>query len=233
MSHGRLTDQHKSHLSQKGCLSVNFPVFSVSEAGRVQRLSIKASKYDISRCELGDQTFCGLSKNLFARAVTKRIQTCHRRLDWFHTFITQMNSVNIVMWGNTDQHCRLGFFHDWDLTDDLDDSKSTSGCFWFVFGSRIFVPIRFGYARNYVCIPQFYRNTNHFVGCWTVHGWTTCSRPWDVVIEVLISTNNTARQNNLAQGDLCGTKDHSINETKDPRTNWKKKARGWAIVKCG
>ena len=37
---------------------------------------------------------------------------------------------------------------------------------------------------------------------------------WDLVIEVLHSTNNTARQGRLAQGDVCGTGDHSINKTK-------------------
>ena len=37
---------------------------------------------------------------------------------------------------------------------------------------------------------------------------------WDVVIEVLRSTNNTARPSRLAQGNLCGTGDHSNNKTK-------------------
>ena len=38
------------------------------------------------------------------------------------------------------------------------------------------------------------------------------------VIEVLRSTHNTARQGRLAQGNLCGTGDHSMNktETKTP-----------------
>ena len=37
---------------------------------------------------------------------------------------------------------------------------------------------------------------------------------WDMAIEVSRSTNNTARQGRLAQGDLCGTGDHSIDKTK-------------------
>ena len=37
---------------------------------------------------------------------------------------------------------------------------------------------------------------------------------WDIVIEVLRSTNNTARHGKLAQGDLCGTGEHSIDENK-------------------
>ena len=41
---------------------------------------------------------------------------------------------------------------------------------------------------------------------------------WDMVIEVLRSTNNTARQGRLAQGGLCGTGEHSINN-QDQHTN--------------
>ena len=37
---------------------------------------------------------------------------------------------------------------------------------------------------------------------------------WDVVIEVLRSTNNTARPRRPAQGNLCGTGDHSSNKPK-------------------
>ena len=37
---------------------------------------------------------------------------------------------------------------------------------------------------------------------------------WDVVIQVLRSTNSTARPSRLAQGNLCGTRDHSNNKTK-------------------
>ena len=40
---------------------------------------------------------------------------------------------------------------------------------------------------------------------------------WDMVIEVLRSTNNLARQCRLAQGALCGTGDYSIkSKTKTP-----------------
>ena len=43
-----------------------------------------------------------------------------------HTFITHMNSNNIVMGGNTAQQYRLGLFQDSDFAGDLEDSKSTS-----------------------------------------------------------------------------------------------------------
>ena len=43
--------------------------------------------------------------------------------------------------GNTAQQYRLGMFQDSDFAGDVADSKSTSGNFWCIFGSRTFVPI--------------------------------------------------------------------------------------------
>ena len=42
---------------------------------------------------------------------------------------------------------------------------------------------------------------------------------WDVVIELLRSTIDTARQGRPAQGDLCGTGDHFISKNKTKNTN--------------
>ena len=41
--------------------------------------------------------------------------------------------------GNTVQHCRLGSFRHSDFADDLEDSKSTSGGVFCIFGSRTFL----------------------------------------------------------------------------------------------
>ena len=43
--------------------------------------------------------------------------------------------------GNTAKQCRLGLFQDSDFAGDLEDSKSTSGRTFCVFGSHTFVPI--------------------------------------------------------------------------------------------
>ena len=51
-----------------------------------------------------------------------------------------MTIVNLAMWENTAQHCRLGLFQDSDFAGDLEDSKSTSGGV-LCFGSRTFVPV--------------------------------------------------------------------------------------------
>ena len=43
--------------------------------------------------------------------------------------------------GNTAKQCRMGVFQDSDFAGDLEDSKSTSGGTFFIFGSHTFVPI--------------------------------------------------------------------------------------------
>ena len=43
--------------------------------------------------------------------------------------------------GNAAKQCRLGLFQDSDFAGDLEDSKSTSGGTWCIFGSHTFVPI--------------------------------------------------------------------------------------------
>ena len=40
-------------------------------------------------------------------------------------------------------------------------------------------------------VSQFHRIRNHCSGCWTTYGWVTCF--WDIVIEVLRSTNDTVK----------------------------------------
>ena len=42
---------------------------------------------------------------------------------------------------------------------------------------------------------------------------------WDVVIEVLRSTNDTARQSKLAKGNLCGDRRPLHQRTPDQNTN--------------
>ena len=57
---------------------------------------------------------------------------------------------------------------------------------------------------------------------------------WGIVIEVLRSTNDTARQGSLAQGDLCGTGDHSINKnkTKTPTEKRKRNIMSLSMFSC-
>ena len=92
-------------------------------------------------------------------------------LGWFLTFIARVITDNTVMWEA--QLCIVDrvFFQDSDSAADLEDSKSTSGGVLCIFGSRAFCPHQLDVQEANVSIPQFYRNSNHFVGCW-IGEWT-------------------------------------------------------------
>ena len=83
------------------------------------------------------------SVNKLARSITKWTKASDERL-WrlissyiHHTF--EYEQYCLV--GNTAKQCRLGLFQDSDFAGDLEDSKSTSGGTWCIFGSHTFVPI--------------------------------------------------------------------------------------------
>ena len=120
--------------------------------------------------------------------------------------------------GNTAQHCGMGLFQDSDFAGDLEDSKSTSGKSLMYLRKSNIRPHQLDVQETNCCLAQFYRVCNHFSGCWIMHGWTTCSRSLGRGMEVLCSTNDTARQSKLAQGNFCTTGDHSItkHQTKTP-----------------
>ena len=90
---------------------------------------------------MGDMTFCGLWMNLFVLFTNGQKHVADAWRVWSRTFITQVNTDNIAMCGNTAQQCRLGLFPDSDFARDLEDSKSTPGGVLCIFGSHMFVPI--------------------------------------------------------------------------------------------
>ena len=47
--------------------------------------------------------------------------------------------------------------------------------FYVIFGSRTFLPLQLDVQEANVSIPQFYRITDYFVGCWVANGRATCS----------------------------------------------------------
>ena len=57
---------------------------------------------------------------------------------------------------------------------------------------------------------------------------------WDVVIEVLRSTNDTARQSESAQGNLCTAGNHSTNkhQTETPTEKRKREVDQLSNVDC-
>ena len=136
------------------------------------------------------------SVNKLARSVTKWTQACDRRLARLISHIHHTNDFrqNCHV-GNTAQHCRLGLFQDSDFAGDLEDSKSTSGGVLCIFGSRTFVPL------SWMCKKQ--SSVSHSSTESEIISLDAGLRMdgllaldlWDIVIEVLRSTNNHVQPN--------------------------------------
>ena len=114
--------------------------------------------------------------------------------------------------GNTAQHCRLGLFQDSDFPGDFEDSKSTSGAVLWIFGSQTFVTISWMCKKQTSVSHSSTESEIISLDAWLRMDGIPALDLWDVVIEVLRSTNDTARQSKLAQGNLCTTGDHSRNK---------------------
>ena len=95
---------------------------------------------------------------------------------------------------NTAQHCRLGLFQESDFAGDLDDSNQ-------LWESLVYL------RKPNICPHQLLLALDF----------------WDVVIEVLRSTNNTKRPMRQAPGNWSGTVDFSINENKSKTPTEKRK----------
>ena len=82
------------------------------------------------------------SVNKLARSITKWTKACDKRLNRLISYIHHTSECKQYCHvGNTAKQCRLGLFQDSDFAGDLEDSKSTSGGTFSVFGSHTFVPI--------------------------------------------------------------------------------------------
>ena len=82
------------------------------------------------------------SVNKLARSITKWTKACDKRLNRLISYIHHTCEYKQYCHvGNTAKQCRLGLFQDSVFAGDLEDSKSTSGGTFCVFGSHTFVPI--------------------------------------------------------------------------------------------
>ena len=107
---------------------------------------------------------------------------------------------------------------------DLGDSKSTSGGVLCFFGSRPFVALSCMCKKQTSVYHSFWESEIIFLSAGLRMDGLLALHLCDMVIEVLRSTKNTARQGRLAQGDLRGTADHSISKNKNrtPTEKWKR-----------
>ena len=129
--------------------------------------------------------------NKLARAVTKWTRACDKRLARLISYIHDTCEYRQYCYvRSTAQQCRLGLIQDSDFAGDLENSKSTSGAFLCIFGSRTFVPI------NWMCKKQ--TSVSHSFTEAEVISFDECLRMYwisaldllDVVIEVFHSSPN-------------------------------------------
>ena len=100
-------------------------------------------------------------------------------------------------------------FRDSDFAGDLEDAKPTSGGVLCIFGNRTFVPI----SKKQTSVPHSSTESEiiSLDAGLRMDGLLALDL-WDKVIEVPRSTSNTARQSELAQGNLCTAGNHSPTE---------------------
>ena len=140
------------------------------------------------------------SVNKLARSIKSWTKACDKRLnrlisDTHHT--SEYKQYCYV--GNTAKHCRLGLFQDSDFSEDLEDSKSTSGGTLCVFGSHTFVPI------SWMCKKQ--TSVSHGSTESEISSLDARLRLdgipaldlWDLIVVVV----GKANQSNKARRDVC------------------------------
>ena len=161
------------------------------------------------------------SANRLARAVTKWTKACDKRLACLISYIHHTCEYRQYCYvGNTAQHCRLGLFQDSDFAGDLEDSKSTSGGLFCIFGSHTFVPIR------WMCKQQTsvsHSSTDAEVTSLDA-GLRVDGLPaldlWDLVTEVFHSSSNQSKKTkDQVRGDSSRnttSNKHIKNQTKIP-----------------
>ena len=137
------------------------------------------------------------SVNKLARAATKWTQACDRRLarciSYFHHTHEFRKYCHV---GNTAQHCRLGLFQDSDFAGDLVLSEV----------EQLFPKV--GCARSKRQCLTFLQNRKLFLQTRGLRmDGLLALDIWDVVIEVLRSTNSTKTPIRLAPENWCGTQE--------------------------
>ena len=143
------------------------------------------------------------SVDKLARSVTKWTQACDRRLARLISYIHRTNDFQQYCHvGNTAQHCRLGLFQDSDFSGVLQDSQSTSGGVLCIFGSRTFVIIRWMCKKQTSVSHSSSESEIISLDAGLRMDGTLALDLWDVVIEALRTTNDTAKQSKTSPRKL-------------------------------
>ena len=142
------------------------------------------------------------SVNKLARPVTKWTGACDRRLARLISHIHHTNDYQQYYHvGNTAQGCRVGPVQDPDLFGDLEDSKSTSGGILCIFESRTFILVSWMCEKRTSVSHSSTESEIISLDAGLRMDVLLALYLWDVVIEVLRSSNSTESPTNPAAGN--------------------------------
>ena len=201
---------------------------------KCQKSALKSSRKACIWRAWVDQTFNGQYTNWHEQSQNGPEHVTNAWRVWSLTFITPVTTDKYCYVGNTAQHCRQACFQDSDFAGDFEDSNQLLEES-YVYSEVEHLSPSVGCARNKRQYPTVPQNRKLFsLGCWLrmdgIPALDFLGRGnWDVTF----NKQHTARQGRLAQGNLCGTGDHSSKKTRTKTPTEMRKARGWAIVKRG
>ena len=142
---------------------------------------------------------CLWSVNKLARSFTKWTQACDRRLARLLSNIHHTSDYRQYCHaGYMAQHRRLGLFQDSDFAGDLDNSKATSERISCIFGSRTCVTIWWMCKKQASVSHSSAESEIISLDAGLRMDGLLALELWDVVIEVLRSTNSTKTPTNPA-----------------------------------
>ena len=154
------------------------------------------------------------SANELARSVTKRTQACDRRLARLISHIHHTSDYRQYCHvGNTSQHCRLSLLQDSDFAGDLEDSKSTSGGVLGILGNRTFVAVSWMCKKQTLASHSSTESEIMSLDAGLRMDGLLALDLWDVVVEVLRSTNGTKTPIHPVPGNWCETCNFSRKDT--------------------
>ena len=125
--------------------------------------------------DLEDQTFCGRWTNLQEQSQNGLRHAADDRQDWFHTFITRMDSDKVVMWATLPSIVDWVYFKTQILLASLKTQNLLLGES-YVSSQAEHLSQSVGCARSKRQYPTVLQNLKSFL--WMLDcAWTACSRP--------------------------------------------------------
>ena len=158
------------------------------------------------------------SVNKLARSITKWTKACVKRLNRLISYIHHTCEYKEYCYvGNTAKQCRLGLFQDSVFAGDLEDSKSTSGGTFCIFGSHTFVP------KSWMCKKQ--TSVSHSSTESEIISWDARLRLdgipaldlWDLIVSVF--GNTTQNHDRTVKPVVCRDKSHAQGQQSRGITN--------------